>query len=477
MKRLLMLACLAGVAIAQQRATVSAHRILTEAEENYCTCAMPSLEVEANVVVEQQSALENSTNRYRISTYFLPSNNIRIDRDGENWRIELTNGTEMAQFGPQNYRYRAKTPQRWAEGIRPDEFPGTHWLIYDSLTPGATNIRLKGEETLTVAGQRVPCYVIEYDRTLQYRDGMIMGKTTVWIGKQEKYVFKEISTRPPMPPGDPGDGRIDKLPMRRTVVVTKLNVSTPPSEALFDLAAVASKLPKDPEPMGITISGGFAQPPLAPQPPAPSSDYAKARSLLAGVATNYNAAQTYRGRHVQVFDQVSPQGRRQIRMPVDVLFRRPGQWRLTFEQTGDVWIQDRAQPDGYWQYWPKRNLYWRSSFTQFLRSAEMLYEDLADNLESARILPDETIQADGRSIRCTVVEAHYSQPLNILQHETLYSMGGTYKLWIDPGRKLVVQWQNGPLLETLAKAEVDVALPDAEFRFQPPAGATLYKPF
>lgn len=475
MRRLLLVWCFVGVAIAQQRAAVSARRILTEAEENYCTCAMPSLEAEANVLVEQQSALENSSNRFRISTYFLPANKIRVDRHADDWRVEVNNGTEMAQFGPQNYRYRAKSPQRWSEGIRPDEFPGTHWLIYDSLTPGATNIRLKGEETLMVGGQRVACYVIEFDRTLQYRDGTIQGKTTVWIGKQEKYVYKEISTRPPMPAGDPGDGRIDKLPMRRTVVMTKLNVSTLPAEALFDLDAVVGKLPKDPEPMGITVSGSIAQPAL-PRP-APASDTVKARSLLAGIATNYNSLQTYRGRHIQVFDQVSAQGRRQIRMPVDVLYRRPGQWRMAFEQSGDVWIQDRAEPDGYWQYWPKRNLYWRSSFTQFLRSAEMLYEDLADNLVTARILPEETIQADGRSIRCTVVEAHYGRPLNILQHETMYSMGGTYKLWIDAGRKLVVQWQNGLLRETVEKAEVNAAIADGTFRFEAPAGATVYKPF
>jgi len=454
---------------AQPRPQISPRRILTQAEENYCTCAMPSLDAEANVQVEKSSPLERSSLTFQITTHFLPADKFRIQRKSANWMIELNNGKEMAQFAAGNYTFRHKSPQRWSEGIRPDDFPGSHWLIYDGLTAGARNIRLKGEETLTVEGKPVPCYIIEYDRDIQYRNGVITGKTTVWIGKQEKYVYKEISSRPPMPPGDPADGRIDKLPSHRTVVITKLNLTTPPNAVLFDPDATARNLPKEEEPAGLTTG------PIPPPPPAANAS--QARKILAEVATHYNTIDTYRARHISVYDERTPQGQRLIRMPMDVAYRRPGKWRIAFEQTGDIWIQDRSQPDGYWQWWPKRNLYWRSIHTQFLRGAELLYEDLADNLLSAKLLLSETIQADGRAIRCTVIEATYQHSLNLLQHETLLTLHGQYKFWIDPTRKLVLQWRTGNVTETLLKLELNPPIPNTGFTFHPPAGATLYRPF
>ncbi len=472
--RLLVLAGVSAMLWGQQRPVVSARRILTEAEENYCTCAMPSLDAEALVRVDRRGALEQSTDQFRIAAYFLPSDKIRVDRKAENWRIELNNGAEMAQFGAGNYHYRAKAPQVWTEALRPDEFPGTHWLIYDALTAGARNIRLKGEETLRVDGKPVACYVIEFDRDLRYRSGTIAGKTTVWIGKREKYVFKEISSRGPMPAGDPGDGRIDRLSSVRTVTLTRLNVAAPPAESMFDIDAVARNLPREPEAAVMTVRpGDVVSDTPAVAPPGDS----KARRILAEVATAYNALRSYQGRHVAVYAASGAQGRTTVRMPMEVTYLRPGKWRIAFAQTGDVWIQDRAETDGFWQFWPSRNLYWRSTFRQFLRPGEMLYEDLADRVVAARVLPEETVMVGGRAVRCTVVEARYDGALHTLQHETVYTSGGTYKLWIDMGRKLVVRWQNGLVTESLEKVELNPAVGEGEFVFQAPAGAKEYKPF
>ncbi|MBL8174203.1 MAG: hypothetical protein JNK48_06010 [Bryobacterales bacterium] len=212
----------AALAPAQRRPTVPAMRILIEAEENYCTCAMSSLEAEASVRVEASSPRGRTAQSFGIAAYFLPANQFRIERKGTDWRIELNNGAEAAEFGPGGLRNRASAPARWTESFRPGDFPGSHWLIYDALTAGARNVRIKGEEILTVEGRPVACFVIEFDRDLQ-QSGAVTGHATVWIGKKEKYVYQEVSSL---------------AGVRRTVRITKLNLETPPEELLFDAGRV-----------------------------------------------------------------------------------------------------------------------------------------------------------------------------------------------------------------------------------------------
>src|SRR5262249_52773969 len=152
------------------------------------------------------------------------------------------------------------------------------------------------------------------------------------------------------------------------------------TDEIFDPDVVAKNLPSDEPaaPAGIITTGTAS----------PSTPSMEGRPLLVNTSLNYLSMQTYKAEMLVAVDAVEQGHRRRESFQVQVSYRRPGKWRIFLGNEDAVWFQDVATPDGYWEYWPKRNLYWRNRYTQFLRGPDLLFEDLLDTLVSAKKLPD-----------------------------------------------------------------------------------------
>ena len=242
---------------------------------------------------------------------------------------------------------------------------------------------MKGDEVLAVGQERIPCYVVEVSRKLHYREGTIIGSSSLWIGKNRRWVYKEISMRGPTPLSKQ---QTRLAGMRRTVVMTKIEETPLPSASAFDIDAILRARPPSILPNEATV----------PPPSYPAVD-SEARRLLAETSVNYMSMQSYRAEHVLTGEVRKPGEQRRIRDPVHVSYRRPGQWPLFDESQGTIWFQDLTKPDGFIEYRLDGNTWWTERWTQFLRPPYMLYEDLADTLLAARVLPNQKIAAGGET--------------------------------------------------------------------------------
>ena len=79
-------------------------------------------------------------------------------------------------------------------------------------------------------------------------------------------------------------------------------------------------------------------------------------------------------------------------------------------------------------------------------------------------------------MECSVVEAWYKEQVAVVDHG-LHTTPFHLILWIDRQRKLVLKWNDGTYTETVVKLEINPALPDSEFHFTPPPGATQHAPY
>ncbi|MFN8058240.1 MAG: redoxin domain-containing protein [Vicinamibacterales bacterium] len=228
--------------------------------------------------------------------------------------------------------------------------------------------------------------------------------------------------------------------------------------------------------LGVCLSGSA---------PAAQSDAEEARAVLAHLSTRYRGltAARFEGYSSSLPDGAASAAR-VVRRPFAVAFASGG--RLRQESTS------RATPlivsDG------KSTWIHRSQFQQYkvlsrgsaytLAPVERL-KRATDRLTSARLLPDETIDIEGASIACRVVEGTYAEdPDEDTQRASV-------RFWIDRARDAVVQErallvavdpQATPtprLVETTVYTlvELDPTFPDGHFSFAPAPGDILVDEF
>src|SRR5262249_45590729 len=107
------------------------------------------------------------------------------------------------------------------------------------------------------------------------------------------------------------------------------------------------------------------------------------------------------------------------------------------------------------------------------------YLSIKEGLRAASIQGEESVEIEGKPVRCTVVRAQYATP----DSTRLELSPNTF--WIDAPRRLVVRDSlqvriaNGPngapvtmaTVTTFRKLETNATLPDTLFTFHPPEGA------
>ncbi|MBS1787799.1 MAG: redoxin domain-containing protein [Acidobacteria bacterium] len=137
--------------------------------------------------------------------------------------------------------------------------------------------------------------------------------------------------------------------------------------------------------------------------------------------------------------------------------------------------------------------------------ADLTSEDLTQNLASAKVLREETLELGGQHINCYVIEAVYSDTnrnpatSNAGAHGNAVEQGKTFTypmtFWIDKERLIVLRHQfdgggvfaqmfkafadnaNFTMSTTLTVAKTNEPLPDSFFAFAPPADAKEVEKF
>ena len=127
-----------------------------------------------------------------------------------------------------------------------------------------------------------------------------------------------------------------------------------------------------------------------------------------------------------------------------------------------------------WAYSPKHNQYIKKAiseepagFLQYFKAPLFTYLTDADEMKTARLLREETIEVDGVATTCFVIEVHRSRPLAITTW------------WIDKNRFLVLRDDQAGGLDSAVRgsrtvwitATVNEPSPDGLFTFTPPLGA------
>lgn len=114
------------------------------------------------------------------------------------------------------------------------------------------------------------------------------------------------------------------------------------------------------------------------------------------------------------------------------------------------------------------------------------FDDIAESLKEARLLRQETLEIDGTSVVCDVIEADYDSGSTRNKHRPMQKT-----LWVDKGRYVVLreafasEFGNGGsdrlgsprIVTTFSKVKVNEPLADDLFVFTPPADAREIRDF
>jgi len=127
-----------------------------------------------------------------------------------------------------------------------------------------------------------------------------------------------------------------------------------------------------------------------------------------------------------------------------------------------------------WVYSPKHNQYTKKAisdeptgFMQYFKAPLFVYLTDADEMKTARLLREETIEVDGRPTACFVIEVHRSRP------------PATTTWWVDKNRFVVLRDDQaggldasvGPSRTVWITSKVNEPAPYGLFNFTPPPGA------
>ncbi len=154
-----------------------------------------------------------------------------------------------------------------------------------------------------------------------------------------------------------------------------------------------------------------------------------------------------------------------------------------------------------WMYMPQLNKYAKFDLGKFAGDDKGLpgygglgrqYLHVAERATAAKILREEAIRVDGRSVDCYVLEVEYEPPAKLPDNVPFAKSMPTNvqfspkTMWIDKARSVVVRESseskvtfpnsNTPMSTkqtiTFAKIRLDEPVPEELFTFTPPAGAT-----
>lgn len=216
--------------------------------------------------------------------------------------------------------------------------------------------------------------------------------------------------------------------------------------------------------------------------------------LLKAVGDRYGTLENFHFEAVEVTRTSSGAFERTTKNRVVTALDSRGRSRVEFDDgsTGGVTISNGATT---WVYFPHLKKYSEFSGMPLEGAAEVSksrgldfsgvaqrytsrYRGASEGLISAKSVNAETIEVDGKSVDCQVVEAQYRPPQGVA--------GGSIqrRYWIDPESKLVLREQsvasmkppnlNAPVevrqIIEFRRAQAGGDLPDELFLFQPPPG-------
>jgi peroxiredoxin/outer membrane lipoprotein-sorting protein len=220
-----------------------------------------------------------------------------------------------------------------------------------------------------------------------------------------------------------------------------------------------------------------------------------AGKLLHAVAERYATLESFHFEAVEVTRTRSGNFERSTRNRVVTALDSHGRSRVEFDDgsTGGVTVFDGETT---WVYFPHLKKYSKFSGKPMQGASELgkergldfaavaqrysgRYRGAGDSLVAAKLVRQEPIEVDGRSVDCQVVEAQYQPPQGVVDGQV------TRTYWIDPGSKLILREQSlasmkPPNLDTAVEvrqviefhhAKVGPDLPAALFTFEPPEGA------
>ena len=121
---MLLALAIASTLCAQPRPAVSARQIVTETEDNYCSCNLRGITVEADVTIETTTPYVENIDAWKATTMWLAPSKIRVDEHSPSgyWEINLNNGSEEAQLFSNSSPYRRQTPRSGENGYVPTSF-------------------------------------------------------------------------------------------------------------------------------------------------------------------------------------------------------------------------------------------------------------------------------------------------------------------------------------------------------------------
>ena len=220
----------------------------------------------------------------------------------------------------------------------------------------------------------------------------------------------------------------------------------------------------------------------------------EAMELLKKVAEAYRNIKSYQLEGVEVWESRSTGMYHRTESAFVWAFEKPGKFRLETKSPAGNRSTRVSNGESIWNYSPNLKQYTKKSVQPLPKAGDTDIDGrripnplekiggtkITDLARGARIMPEEVISIDGKSINCYVVEVIYRAPRN--SSDINASVIVTY--WIDKTRSIVIRKMSKQKyismppdertetigLITFSLVKVDESLPASIFAFTPPEG-------